>query len=121
MRRFPGVLLEVRAARAAGIPHSTVRFGKSPRKWRPKDRLLLLALTMFEDGLCPHCGQPRDRAWNDDMDGYYEVHEATCVACQAKERAQDGKKPSGSRVAYVTDAAPAGYSPDLRMVTDRKV
>lgn len=83
--------------------------------------MLALALTAYEDGLCPHCGQPRDRAWNDDMDGYYEVHEATCVACQAKERAMDGKKHSPSRVAYVSDAAPDGYIPDSRMVTDRKL
>lgn len=75
---------------------------------------MALALTAYEDGLCPGCGQPRDRAWNGDMEGHYAAHEATCVSCQAKERSQDGKKPSPSRFTWLTDDAPAGFTPDPR-------
>lgn len=82
---------------------------------------MALALTAYEDGLCPHCGQPRDRAWNEDMEGHYIAHQATCVACQAREQATDGKKISRADSVYVVDDSPVGFVPDPRMVTDRKV
>lgn len=84
------------------------------------DRALAVALTLYEDGLCSGCGQPRDRAWNDDMAGYYEPHTALCLACNAVhthvEDDRGGKLRPGER-AYVTDSAPAGFAPDPRMTT----
>lgn len=118
MRRFPGVTLELRTARANGVPHSTLRRGRKPRKgWTAKDRLLALALTAHEDGLCRSCGQPRDRSWNGDMEGYYKAHRATCQGCQAAHLNVDehgALRPS--QVVYVTDEAPDGYVPDPRQM-----
>ena len=117
LRRFPGVVLELRTARANGIPHSTLRRGTSPRKWSPIDRTLALALTTHEDGLCAGCGQPRERSWNEDMDGYYEVHQATCQGCQAVANHVDGHgQPKGQDTLYLTDDSPDGYVPDPRMM-----
>ena len=116
MRRFPGVVLELRTARANGIPHSTLRRGSSPRKWSAIDRTLALALTQYEDGLCAGCGQPRERSWNEDMDGYYEVHSRTCQACQAVANHIDGHgAPKGAESLSVTDASEPGFEPDPRM------
>lgn len=111
------MVLELRTARAWGVPFSTLRFGKSSRKWRPKDRLLALALTAYEDGLCPHCGQPRDRAWNEDMEGYYTAHRATCQGCQARHLETDAHKVGPSEVVWVSDDAPEGFVPDPRMMS----
>lgn len=80
-----------------------------------------MALTAYEDGLCAGCGQPRDRAWNDDMAGYYEPHTAFCQACQTmhshiEDTGKDGHLRPGES-AFVTDAAPAGFTPDPRMTS----
>jgi hypothetical protein len=117
LRRFPGVVLELRTARANSVPHSTMRHGKNPRKWSVKDRALAMALTTHEDSLCAGCGQPRDRSWNEDMDGYYGAHRVTCQGCQAVQLniAEHGH-PQGSQSIYVTDDSPAGYVPDPRMM-----
>lgn len=51
------------------------------------DRALALALVAYEDALCPcGCGWPRDRAWDDDADGWFVVQEATCYARAALDR-----------------------------------
>lgn len=108
--------MELRTARANGVPHSTIRHGRNPRKWTQKDRVLAVALTMHEDGLCASCGHPRDRAWNDDMEGEYTAHRATCQACRAVYLDIDSRGPLGNAdTSYVTDDSPDGYEPDPRM------
>lgn len=97
------------------MPHGTIRFGRKPSKWSAKDRALALALTVHEDGLCGHCGQPRDRSWNEDMDGYYTVHRAVCLGCQALHMETDGRPRRAAESIYVTDDSPDGYVPDPRM------
>jgi len=78
-----------------------------------------MALTAYEDGLCPGCGQPRDRAWNEDMEGHYETHRTMCHACQAKHLYDDAHgAPGAAEHQYVRDIAPVGYSPDPRMAAD---
>lgn len=118
MRRFPAIVLELRTARANHVPHSTLRFPdrKHPHRWTRADSILQLALTTHEDGLCPGCGQPRDRAWNDDMADLYHAHTVTCLAC--KVRYEDGPGRSERTPAdhtFVTDDAPAGFVPDPRL------
>ena len=105
--------MELRTARAWGVPLSTIRRGK--RKWAVEDRLLALALTAFEDGLCPHCGQPRDRAWNEDMEGWYTAHRARCMSCQARELDAESLPLRKAEYQWVTDDSPAGMVPDPRM------
>ncbi|WP_123378619.1 hypothetical protein [Pseudokineococcus lusitanus] len=96
---------QLRTARANGIPLSTLLHGGRP-KWRRTDRALQVALTLYEDSLCT-CGHPRDRAWNDDSDGHWEVAEHICQACAARDRARttEGKRPDGSHVG-IYDADP---------------
>jgi hypothetical protein len=107
----------LRTARALGVPHSTIRFGRNPRKWSPKDRSLALALTTHEDGLCPACGHPRDRSWNEDMEGHYVAHKVLCQGCQAAHLHADAHgQPGPAERVYVIDEAPEGYVPDPRMM-----
>ena len=108
--------MELRTARANSVPHGTIRFGRKPSKWTPRDRALAMALTVHEDSLCPHCGQPRDRSWNEDMDGYYTAHRARCMGCQAVHLEQDSNPRKPAETIYVTDDAPDGYVPDSRMM-----
>ena len=78
--------------------------------------MLALALTTHEDGLCGGCGQPRDRSWNGDMEGYYEVHSRTCQACQAVALHIDGHgAPKGAESLSVRDISDADFEPDPRM------
>lgn len=114
MPRFPEIVRELRTARAWGVPHGTLRFGR--KKWTPVDRVLALALTEYEDGLCSGCGHPRDRAWNEDMEGWYTAHRATCQSCQAASLEQDrnGARKAAETI-YVTDDSPDGFAPDPRM------
>lgn len=108
-------MVELRTARANGVPHSTIRFGRNPRKWSPIDRTLAVALTMHEDGLCPKCGHSRDRSWNEDMDGWYKAHRATCVACRTIALETSGQALRSDEMVYVTDDSPDGLVPDPRM------
>lgn len=107
--------MELRTARANGVPHSTIRFGRNPRKWSPIDRTLAVALTVYEDGLCPKCGHPRDRSWNEDMDGWYTAHKASCVACRAVRVATADVPLRSDEVVYVTDDSPDGLVPKPEM------
>lgn len=68
-----------------------------------------------EDGLCSACGQPRDRSWNEDMDGYYTAHRATCQGCLTAHMEQEGQPRRPAETVWVTDDSPAGYVPDPRM------
>lgn len=120
MRRFPGIVLELRTARANSVPHGTIRFGRSAKKWTPKDRLLAVALTVHEDGLCKGCGQPRDRSWNDDMAGLYVAHRATCQGCLTAHLAKESSPLKDADVLYVLDESPADFEPDPRTMSTRK-
>lgn len=63
--------------------------------WTDTDRILAEALTVYERSLCADCGWDRRVAWDDDMDGWFEVDDtAVCQACAARERYlkdRDGK------------------------------
>jgi hypothetical protein len=75
--------------------------------WTGDDRALMLALQLYEDGLCSGCGRPKERAWHPDMDGWYEPTTYECNACSV---VQD------RRVAYhgVVDTRPPGDGlPDM--------
>lgn len=52
--------------------------------WTANDRALMLALQLYESGLC-RCGQPRKRAWHPDMSGYYDEKFYQCHACSAQQ------------------------------------
>jgi hypothetical protein len=123
LRRFPGVVLELRTARANGYPHSTLRFPdrkrKHPHRMTRTDTILAMALTVHEDGLCGGCGQPRDRAWNADMEGHYEAHRATCQACTATHLAKEAKPLRPAETIFVTDASPE-KDPDPRQMDIRE-
>lgn len=68
--------------------------------WTPEDRALMLAWRRYTATLCSGCGEPKDRAWHPDMDGWYEAeHVFTCWSCTAR-RALD--TPDGQRVEPVT-------------------
>jgi len=110
------VLVELRTARANGVPHGTIRFGRSPKKWSPIDRTLAVALTVYEDGLCPRCGHPRDRAWNDDMADLYSAHRVTCQGCLAVHEETSRRAPTGAEIVFTTDDAEPGFVPDPRMM-----
>lgn len=117
LRRFPGVVVELRTARANGVPHSTIRFGRNPRKWTTKDRLLAIALTIHEDGLCSGCGQPVDRSWNEDMAGEYKAHRRLCQGCQAAHLEQDRNGPlKAAEHLWVSDDSAPGFVPDPRLM-----
>lgn len=51
--------------------------------------MLMLALEIYEDGLCS-CGQPLVVAHDPDNDGWYESHKVQCQSCAAQERATTG-------------------------------
>lgn len=49
----------------------------------------MLALTVYEDGLCS-CGQPVILAHHPDNDGWYDTHKKQCHSCASRERATSG-------------------------------
>lgn len=52
-------------------------------EWTDADRALLLGLAQYEATLC-ECGQPRELAWHEWMDGEYEAEKWVCHACTAR-------------------------------------
>lgn len=55
-------------------------------EWTAEDRVLALALRIRTDRLCPcGCGFPRDLAWDEMADGWFEVEEKTCFARKARD------------------------------------
>lgn len=75
------------------MPLSTIRDGHDPRDWsRRSDRLTAVALTEYEASLCPDCGQPKHRAYNPDINGFYDVVEVQCQGCQAVHEYVAGNK-----------------------------
>jgi hypothetical protein len=56
-------------------------------EWIDQDYILAEAWSAYQQSLCPcGCGFPRDQAWDDTMDGWFEAHETACYAKAAKER-----------------------------------
>jgi len=75
-------------------------------RWTEKDKLLTLALRAYEDGLCTGCGQPRDKTFGFDAEGWYERHVVTCHGCAAREAERKDDPQPGEKV-YVTDSRPS--------------
>jgi hypothetical protein len=63
-------------------------------EWTVKDRLLALALTAYEDGLCS-CGYAAHICRHPENDGYFDVDTTVCYANAAIEihRNAEGYKP----------------------------
>jgi hypothetical protein len=69
----------------------------------------MLALTIYEDGLCK-CGQPVILAHHEDNDGWYTAHATQCHSCAARERASKptkGAEPTPGQQWYTTYDRPA--------------
>ena len=63
--------------------------------WTETDRLLAEALTIYDRSLCPDCGHGKRLAWDDDLDGWFEVDDSiVCQACKARERYMSDNKES---------------------------
>jgi hypothetical protein len=86
-------------------------WGHRGRRWAHRDRVMAVALTMYEDSLHP-CGHPKDVAFNPDMDGWYEAEPLTCQACAAVDSYNQGReKPEPGEVLFVRNTMPAGVKP----------
>ena len=74
------------------------------------DRLLALALDLYEGDLCPGCGQPRTYAHDADSEKHWHVPDATrchaCTAIEAKRRKYDDS--SSQRALYFHAEPDAG-------------
>jgi len=79
-------------------PERPTRAIHSP-EYTVEDRALLLGLSLYESRRC-QCGEPRERAWHSEMDGWYVADEFVCLACSARQ---------GREVAYTVmrDESPA--------------
>ena len=53
---------------------------------------MALALTMYEDGLCPGCGMHHSVTRGDENVGRWETGEDICHGCEPVEAAQDAEK-----------------------------
>lgn len=73
--------------------------------WRPRDRMLVQALSMFEASLCSGCQQVRSRSMNPDMEGEYEVQAHPCMACGPLEKARKETREPGLKL-FVVDGGP---------------
>lgn len=60
--------------------------------WTEEDRALVMAYRRYQATLC-RCGEPKERAWHWDNEGWYEVDPdedfLTCHACTALARAEN--------------------------------
>lgn len=64
--------------------------------WSDTDRALAEALDLYEAGLCQGCGQPKDRAWHPDHNGWIDVDaRLTCEGCRALGEWQKGEHEPG--------------------------
>lgn len=66
-----------------------------------------MALDVYEESLCPDCAQDTTRSHDPDMDGWYEVHETTCMGCQTiEDHTKNSEQPRSVKL-YLTDEGPA--------------
>ena len=91
------VLDDLRAARAWHVPLSAFRGRRKPgARWLRSDTLLASALLLYEDSLCPDCGQPRAETFDPLHDSDNPARTASYVvseplrdhACTAMARAR---------------------------------
>ena len=79
--------------------------GQGP--WTATDRLLAEALTIYGRTLCPDCGHGKRLAWDDELDGWFEVDdEIVCQACAARERYlkdRNGEPEPGQKIGVKLD------------------
>lgn len=69
--------------------------------WSVRDRGLAEALTEYEDSFCSGCGQKKSVAWDEDTNGWWEVHDVVCEACAALEVARkETKDPEPGAMQY---------------------
>lgn len=61
-------------------------------EWTPEDRALMLARQSNREQVHDRCGQPKDRAFHPDNEGWYDADEVVvCWACTALDQAEDPK------------------------------
>lgn len=60
--------------------------------WTDRDRIMALALTAYEDGLCSGCGMHSSVTHGDHNMGRFETGEDICHVCEVIESARDGDK-----------------------------
>lgn len=67
--------------------------------WSDRDRLLLVALTLHEQGICQGCGQPRSISHDGLRAGEFDVLTDTCLGCESLEthREHDKSKARGQK------------------------
>ena len=53
---------------------------------------MALALTAYEDTICPGCGLPASHVLGDANVGRYEAEETICHGCEVRESARDSIK-----------------------------
>jgi len=100
--------VQIRTARAWGVPPGVILRPEHPGTWTTTDRILAVASVIADDMRCPGCGQPKSEAWNPDSEGWYETRQATCNGCAVIQRAADGEREHHpERKRWVQDARPA--------------
>ena len=93
----------MRTARDYSVPLSFLRGAESLR-WSAVDRLLALALTIYEASLCPGCGQDQHESMDDDLqDEWTTMQPVRCGGCTALARAaeRDGERDHPGALRYV--------------------
>lgn len=68
-----------------------LRGRKDDGTWSDRDRVLALALTLYEDGLCSGCGMHRSVTHGDHNVGRWETGDDICHGCEPVEAQRDDK------------------------------
>lgn len=84
--------MEARTARANGWPFMVMRGRDNDGKVTDVDRMIAVALTLYEDSLCAGCGLPHSKTRGDDNVGRYELRDdQMCHGCEPLEAARRDK------------------------------
>ena len=79
------------------------------QRFSDKDRVAAIALTVYEGLFCPDCGEPKERAFNPEMDGWYKAQTIECQGCAARhQHAGEQKEPNPAEKVYLLDEWPDG-------------
>lgn len=79
------------------MPLSFLRGAKRLR-WRETDRLLALALTIYESWLCPGCGEDMRISMDYRLEDHWAVaHTTRCQGCTTLAEAQEADQRDGKR------------------------